>query len=127
MNEGASSPFHSFKDFNKRINIYSPPFTPISPTLPDTYRTPNFPENEACFIRELKDKDIMLNSCRDFIIDDTPLSNRMGKTILIKKEKFPLIPYPNLEDWINELKLYIHKGAPPSFNKGACPSTFPEN
>lgn len=101
--EGASSlSFHPFKEFNKRLGIYSPPTTPFSQTLPNSHRTLEFQKLEALLIEEYKDRDIM--SFGDSTIDNVPLSSRIGKKKLVRKEKSPLKSDPNLEDWIDELK-----------------------
>lgn len=84
-----SSPFHPFKEFNKRLGIYSPPTTPISPTLSNSHRTTEFQQLEARIIKEYKDKDIMASG--DFTIDHVPLSSRMGKKETYKKRE--ISPY----------------------------------
>lgn len=80
--KGASySHFHPFKEFNKRLGIYSPSLTPVSPTLPDSHRTAEFQTLLARLIQDYRDKDIM--SSEESIIDHIPLSNMMGKRNLL--------------------------------------------
>lgn len=67
----------------------------------------------------------MENSFGDSTVDDTSLTNRMGKKKLIKKKQSPLEPNPKLEDWVDNLKIDLYKGAPLNFNNGAGLSNNP--
>lgn len=64
----------------------------------------------------------MSNSSRDSTLDDIPFSNIMGKKKFIRKAKSPLVSNPDLEDWFDDLKSDLYKGAPPKFNDGVGPS-----
>lgn len=121
----SSSPFHPFKELNRRIGVYYSPITSIRPSLPQTYRTPSFEELEARLIENYKDKDFMEHSSGDSTVDDTFLSNKMGKKKSISKEQSPLRSNPDLEDWIDGLNMEIIKGAPPNLDHGAGPSSIP--
>lgn len=112
--QGASSSslFHFFKEFKRRIWIYSPLSAPIPHFLPDAHRNPLFIDLEVRLIKEYKDKEIMSNSSRDSTIDDIPLRNGMGRKKLTRKERSSLTQNLELDDWIENIKLDLYKGAP---------------
>lgn len=66
-----------------------------------------------------------MDNFEDSTIDNILLSTRMDKKKLIKKGKSPLESNPELEDWIDDLKIDLYKGAPGDFNKDTGSSNPP--
>lgn len=110
----------SFKDFNKRIGIYFPPPISIALSLPDAHKIQPFLNLRRAYLSTLKKK----VPCR--IHPETQpqtiflLATGWGRENQWSKKTLPNFN-PDLEDWIDDLKGDLYKGAPPNFNDGAGP------